>query len=104
MALEVEPRFIKHGVWTNLDQGPVLGQTITTDTKTGNLIVALLAVLSTLGTSLDMSMSTYDLTSPSYRTLVASRHVSCSSNTSQRKPQRCPLPTTASPFAHATHT
>jgi hypothetical protein len=56
MSIEVEPRFIKHGFWTNVDQGPILGQTITTDTKTGNLIVALLAVLSTLGTSPDMSI------------------------------------------------
>ncbi|KAH7372353.1 hypothetical protein BKA66DRAFT_423129 [Pyrenochaeta sp. MPI-SDFR-AT-0127] len=36
---------------TNIDDGPVLGRTITTDTRTGNLLVALLAVLSTLGTA-----------------------------------------------------
>jgi hypothetical protein len=32
-----------------MDGGPVLGRTITTDTQTGNLVVAMLAVLSTLG-------------------------------------------------------
>ena len=34
---------------TNRDDGPILGRTITTDTQTVNLIVALLAILSTLG-------------------------------------------------------
>jgi hypothetical protein len=34
---------------TNQDDGPILGRTITTDTQTGNLVVALLAILSTLG-------------------------------------------------------
>ena len=34
---------------TNIEQGPVLGKTITTDTRTGNLIVAILAVVSTIG-------------------------------------------------------
>lgn len=34
---------------TDLSKGSVLGQTITTDTRTGNLVVALLAVLSTIG-------------------------------------------------------
>lgn len=34
---------------TDVSRGSVLGQTITTDTRTGNLIVALLAVLSTIG-------------------------------------------------------
>jgi hypothetical protein len=65
---ELDSLFVKRGVWfvllrilpcldvyanlsirTNLDQGSVMGRTITIDTTTGNLVVALLAVLSTLG-------------------------------------------------------
>lgn len=34
---------------TNLDEGPIMGKTITTDTQTGNLVVAIVAVVSTLG-------------------------------------------------------
>lgn len=34
---------------TDFDKGPILGRTITTDTQKGNLVVALLAVVSTLG-------------------------------------------------------
>jgi hypothetical protein len=35
---------------TDLSKGPMFGRTITTDVGTGNIIVALLAVLTTLGT------------------------------------------------------
>lgn len=43
---------------TNLDKGPVIGKTTTTDVKTGNLIVAIIAVVSTLGAQLIFSMTT----------------------------------------------
>jgi hypothetical protein len=46
---ELDAQFVKRGLWTNLDQGAYMGKTITTDTSTGVLIVALLAILSTLG-------------------------------------------------------
>jgi len=46
---EIESRFVKRGLWTNLDQGPVMGRVITIDTKTGTIITAMLAVLATLG-------------------------------------------------------
>ncbi|KAJ4992126.1 hypothetical protein SVAN01_02447 [Stagonosporopsis vannaccii] len=51
MSLELESKFVKRGVWTNLDEGAIMGQKITTDTRTGSLIVALLAVLSAIGTT-----------------------------------------------------
>jgi len=44
---------------TDVSRGGVLGQTITTDTRTGNLLVALLAVLSTIGKRLSMHKSSY---------------------------------------------
>ncbi|KAF2269743.1 hypothetical protein CC78DRAFT_574610 [Lojkania enalia] len=47
----VPAQFVKRGFWVNLEQGAIMGQTITTDMQTGNLIVALLAVLTTLGTT-----------------------------------------------------
>ena len=72
MSLEIESRFVKTGLWyvlfvrdggdlrkhftntvafsrTDLDRGNVLGKTITTDTQTGNLVVAIIAIVSTLG-------------------------------------------------------
>ncbi|KAF2270405.1 hypothetical protein CC78DRAFT_132130 [Lojkania enalia] len=49
--LELDTRFVKLGTWTNFDQGPIIGKTITANARTGTLIVALLAVLSTLGTA-----------------------------------------------------
>ncbi|KAF2750849.1 hypothetical protein M011DRAFT_483766 [Sporormia fimetaria CBS 119925] len=48
---EVEVAFIKRGLWTHHEQGHVLGRTITNDVKTGNILVALLAVVSTIGTA-----------------------------------------------------
>jgi hypothetical protein len=46
---EVDGRFVKLGLWTNLDQGNVMGKTITTDSTTGAIVIALMAVLSTIG-------------------------------------------------------
>jgi hypothetical protein len=46
---ELESRFVKKGYWVNLSQGSIMGQTITTDAKTGSIIVALLAVITSLG-------------------------------------------------------
>jgi hypothetical protein len=46
---EVASQYVKRGFWVNHSKGPVMGQTITTDTKTGALVVALLAVCTTLG-------------------------------------------------------
>jgi hypothetical protein len=46
---EVDARFIKRGLWTNLDQGNIMGKTITTDSTTGAIVIALTAVLSTMG-------------------------------------------------------
>lgn len=49
MSLELDSRFVKRGYWVNLSKGPTMGQTITTDSKTGSVVVALLAVLASLG-------------------------------------------------------
>ncbi|KAF2015277.1 hypothetical protein BU24DRAFT_450022 [Aaosphaeria arxii CBS 175.79] len=46
---ELEPRYVKTGLWTNVGRGPVMGRTITVDTQTGAIIVAVLAISSTLG-------------------------------------------------------
>tara|TARA_R110002003_G_scaffold118_2_gene10535 strand:+ start:4424 stop:4603 length:180 start_codon:yes stop_codon:yes gene_type:complete len=46
---EVDGRFIKRGLWTNVDQGSVMGKTITTDSTSGAIIIAMMAVLSTVG-------------------------------------------------------
>ncbi|KAF2265707.1 hypothetical protein CC78DRAFT_598290 [Lojkania enalia] len=48
---ELESQFVKRGLWTNRDEGPVMGKTITTDSRSGAIIIVLLAILSSLGTA-----------------------------------------------------
>ncbi|KAF2651759.1 hypothetical protein K491DRAFT_681917 [Lophiostoma macrostomum CBS 122681] len=45
---EVDARFVKRGFWVNTAQGGIAGSTITTDVETGTILVALLAILSSL--------------------------------------------------------
>ncbi|CAI6232189.1 unnamed protein product [Periconia digitata] len=47
---QLSAQFVKKGFWIDNTRGPVMGRTITTDTQTGNIVVALMAVLATLGT------------------------------------------------------
>lgn len=46
---ELESRFVKRGYWVNLSHGQIMGQTITTDSRTGAIVVALVAVITSLG-------------------------------------------------------
>jgi hypothetical protein len=46
---EVDGRFVKRGLWTNLEHGNVMGKTITTDSTTGTIVIAVMAILSTVG-------------------------------------------------------
>jgi hypothetical protein len=48
---EVDSHFVKRGLWTDLEKGPVMGKTITTDTQSGAFVIALLAILSSLATA-----------------------------------------------------
>lgn len=45
---ELDTRFVYHGIWTDLSRGSTMGNTITTDTRTGNILVALMTVLCSL--------------------------------------------------------
>jgi len=45
---QFDVRFVKRGYWTNLEQGSIMGKTLTTDVKTGTIIIAFLAILSSL--------------------------------------------------------
>ncbi|KAF2020984.1 hypothetical protein BU24DRAFT_487495 [Aaosphaeria arxii CBS 175.79] len=56
---ELEDRFVRRGLWTNIDKGPVMGRTITTDTRSGTFIIALLAVFTTLGMTHLFHLSTF---------------------------------------------
>jgi hypothetical protein len=49
MDLDLDLKYVYRGVWVDLDRGQIMGKTITTDTGTGTLLVALLALLVTLG-------------------------------------------------------
>lgn len=46
---ELDSKFVKRGYWVNLEYGSIMGQTFTTDSRTGGIIVALLAVITSLG-------------------------------------------------------
>jgi hypothetical protein len=46
---QLRPEYVKQGFWVNVEHGSLMGQTITTDVRTGSLVVALLAVLTTFG-------------------------------------------------------
>jgi hypothetical protein len=46
---ELEDRYVYQGVWTNQKDGAIMGRTITTDIRTSTIIVAVLAVMSTIG-------------------------------------------------------
>ena len=48
---EVDARFVKRGPWTRLDEGSITGKTITADVGAGTIVVALLAVLASMGTA-----------------------------------------------------
>ncbi|KAH3977139.1 hypothetical protein HBH68_230820 [Parastagonospora nodorum] len=48
---ELDSRFVKLGSWTNLEQGNVMGRTITTDSRTGAIVIAILAVMSTIASN-----------------------------------------------------
>ncbi|KAH5136915.1 hypothetical protein HBH69_233380 [Parastagonospora nodorum] len=48
---ELDGRFVKLGAWTNLEYGNVMGRTITTDTKTGAIVIAILAIISTIASN-----------------------------------------------------
>ena len=56
---EVNDRFVKHGLWVNWNQGPIMGQTITTDARTGTVIVAILTVLITTAASQLWNLMTF---------------------------------------------
>ncbi|KAF2110750.1 hypothetical protein BDV96DRAFT_199237 [Lophiotrema nucula] len=56
---QVPSQYVHRGLWTNLEQGPVMGRTITTTNATGNLVIAMLAILTTLGASQLWSLFTF---------------------------------------------
>jgi hypothetical protein len=60
---EVDGQYVKLGIWTNLDKGQVMGRTITTNTRTGIIIIAVTAVLSTIGMCKEKVFRGSDLTS-----------------------------------------
>ncbi|KAF2189270.1 hypothetical protein K469DRAFT_659388 [Zopfia rhizophila CBS 207.26] len=47
---ELDSKFVKRGLWVNWSHGPIMGQTITTDVRTGTIVVSFLAVLASIAT------------------------------------------------------
>lgn len=48
---ELESRYVREGFWHEVARGPVLGRMITTDVRTGTIVIALLAMLVALAFS-----------------------------------------------------
>lgn len=48
---EIDTASVHHGIWTDVSRGSTMGNTITTDTRTGNIIVALMTVLCSMATA-----------------------------------------------------
>lgn len=48
---ELDSKYVKRGYWINHSHGQVMGRTITTDTKTGTILIALLAIGTSLASS-----------------------------------------------------
>ncbi|KAJ4290347.1 hypothetical protein N0V90_010563 [Kalmusia sp. IMI 367209] len=48
---EVEAQFVKKGLWVNWSQGAVMGHTLTIDSSVANVVVALLAICTSIGTA-----------------------------------------------------
>ncbi|KAF2004403.1 hypothetical protein P154DRAFT_560573 [Amniculicola lignicola CBS 123094] len=48
---DLNDKHVYQGLWVNEARGSVMGRTITTDTRRGAIVIAILAVLSTLGTT-----------------------------------------------------
>ncbi|KAF2261148.1 hypothetical protein CC78DRAFT_570714 [Lojkania enalia] len=48
---EPDDKFVKRGFWINWEQGPVMGRTITVDSRTGNVIIALLTILASVASA-----------------------------------------------------
>jgi hypothetical protein len=95
---EIDSRFVKHGLWTNLEEGNIMGKTITTDTRTGTIVIALMAILSTVGECCVL------LAKDRSKTWVATRNIASlesgslcvSSSSSDRRDSRWIFPPAAS--------
>ncbi|KAF2743776.1 hypothetical protein M011DRAFT_450657 [Sporormia fimetaria CBS 119925] len=48
---QVPAEYVKRGMWVNLEEGAIMGRVITTDTRSSNIIVAILAVAVAFGTT-----------------------------------------------------
>jgi hypothetical protein len=48
---EIESPYVYRGAWLDHEKGAIIGKTITTDTRTGTIIIAILAILSSLATT-----------------------------------------------------
>ena len=58
---ELSSDLVHRGYWVNLSEGGFMGRTITTDTKTGVILVALLAVFTTLASNHLWNLFTFTL-------------------------------------------
>ncbi|KAF2730866.1 hypothetical protein EJ04DRAFT_579521 [Polyplosphaeria fusca] len=48
---ELDPQYVRKGFWINEAAGPTMGKTITTDTRTGTIVIVLLTLVSTLAST-----------------------------------------------------
>ena len=69
---ELQARFVKQGIWRDQTEGGVLGGIITTDTRTATILIALLAVFSSLG---EANLQTLVSSKASADTILATTHL-----------------------------
>ena len=48
---QLPSQYVKRGTWVNVEDGPILGRVITTDSRTGTLVIAILAIAMGFGTT-----------------------------------------------------
>ena len=48
---ELENEYVKKGLWINWSQGAVMGHTLTIDSALANVVVAILAICTSIGTA-----------------------------------------------------
>lgn len=46
---ELDSQYVKQGYWVNQKQGTIMGQTLTTDIRTGTFVITLLAIMTLMG-------------------------------------------------------
>ena len=59
---QLPAKYVERGMWVNEEEGPVFGRVITANSRTGTLVVAILAVITAFGTTHLWNLITFFIT------------------------------------------